>query len=231
MRTKTPVSARRKVAPVLGAGIVLATSSCFALFSLDGYGPPAEATDGSVDGRSDAVAVALDADAAALPGRTIFVTSQTFTGDLGTRDGGDSKCQSAAKDAGLPGTFRAWLSEEGASVVARLVTDAGPLRLVNGMMVATNSADLAMNGPRTGIALDERGRKRGGGACEDGGLMAWTGTRPDGGAPDQPGLDCAQWRSGGGQGLAGLVGRTDDSWTSACQRPCGQQAALYCIEQ
>lgn len=230
MRAKTPMSARRRVATVLAAGIVMATSGCFALFSLDGYGPPAEASDASFDARSDGAVV--DAADAAPPGRTIFVTSQTFNGDLGTRDGGDSKCQSAAKDAGLPGTYRAWLSEEGVSVLDRLVTDAGPLRLVNGTTVADSTADLAMAGPRTGIVLDERGKKRGGGACEDGGLIAWTGTGPDGAAPDMFGMDCAQWRtSGGNQGVAGVVGSTDDSWTSACQRPCGQQAALYCIQQ
>jgi hypothetical protein len=231
MRKKTPASSTRKVATVLAAGIVLATTGCFALFSLDGYGPLAEAPDGSVDAdtKSDA---AVDARDAAPPGRTIFVTSQTFTGDLGTRDGGDSKCQSAAKDAGLPGTYRAWLSEQGSGVLDRLVTDAGPLRLVNGAMVASSTADLAKAGPRTGIVLDERGTKRGGGVCEDGGLIAWTGTGPDGSAPTMFGSDCAQWRTSGGQpGLAGLVGSTDDSWTSACTRPCNQQAALYCIQQ
>jgi hypothetical protein len=214
-------------------GVVMATSGCFALFSLDGYGPPADALDASPDADdagSDGARV--DAADAAPRGRTIFVTSQTFTGDLGTRDGGDSKCQSAATDAGLPGTYRAWLSEQGASVVTRLVTDAGPLRLVNGALVATDTADLAAAGPRTGIVLDERGRTRGGGACDDGGLIAWTGTGPDGAAPTTFGTDCAQWRtSGAQQGLAGLVGSKDTSWTSACTRACNQQAALYCIQQ
>ncbi len=231
MRTKTTASSTRRFATVLSAGVILATSGCFALFSLDGYGPPAEATDGSsdADAKADVGVVAADA---TPPGRTVFVTSQTFNGDLGTRNGGDMKCQSAAMAAGLPGTYRAWLSEDGASVVDRLVTDAGPLRLVNGAMVASSSADLAKNGPRAGIALDEKGQKRGGGGCEDGGLTAWTGTGPKGVAPATSGMDCARWRTNGSQtGLAGLVGSTDDSWTSACQRPCGQQAALYCIQQ
>src|SRR5580692_9705113 len=40
----------------------------------------------------------------------VFVTSATFTGDLGGQKGADAKCARVAKAVGLSGTFKAWLS-------------------------------------------------------------------------------------------------------------------------
>jgi hypothetical protein len=231
-RTKTPLRSPRRLATAVVASIALATPSCFALFSLDGYGPPADPSDASpdVDGRSSAVDGGGDGGATGR-GRTIFVTSSTFQGDFGTRDGGDSKCQAAAVDAGLTGSYRVWLSEDGASALDPLVRDAGPLRLPSGAVVAGDTAELAATGPRTGIVLDERGRKVGGGGCNDGGLVAWTGTAPEGGGSPF-GVDCSNWRSNGTQsGAVGLVGGDTTTWTAACLRQCREQAALYCIQQ
>lgn len=224
-RTKAPP---RRLALAVAACAALATPACFALFSLDGYGPGDNAADASREASSS------DAADAAPRGRTIFVTSSTFTGDLGTRDGGDTKCQALAADAGLSGSYRAWLGETGGAggVLDRLVTDAGPLRLTSGALVADDTADLARTGPRVAIVLDERGRTLGGGGCDDGGLVAWTGTAPDGAAPDSFGQDCSHWRASGSQpGLVGLVGGAGASWTAACTRACNREGALYCIQQ
>ncbi|MDE0205503.1 MAG: hypothetical protein OXP66_05695, partial [Candidatus Tectomicrobia bacterium] len=40
----------------------------------------------------------------------VFVTKAAFQGNFGGLAGADARCQSAARDAGLPGLFRAWLS-------------------------------------------------------------------------------------------------------------------------
>jgi len=40
----------------------------------------------------------------------VFVSSETYQGDLGGIVGADLKCQALASDAGLPGTFKAWIS-------------------------------------------------------------------------------------------------------------------------
>ena len=42
--------------------------------------------------------------------RKVFVTSQTWRGNLGGVSGADAKCQDAARDAGIEGTFLAWIS-------------------------------------------------------------------------------------------------------------------------
>ena len=41
----------------------------------------------------------------------VFVTANTFTGNLGGVAGGNAKCQTEAAAAGLPGTYNAWLSD------------------------------------------------------------------------------------------------------------------------
>lgn len=229
MRTKTPPSSMRKSALGVAALVALATPACFALFSLDGYGPPNAAGDAASD--ADSLDASDGGDAARRP-RTVFVTSQRFTGDLGARDGGDSKCQAAAVDAGLSGSYRVWLSEDNGSAVASLVRDGGPLHLPTGTLVAADLDELARSGPRTGIAIDEKGTKVGGGGCEDGGLVAWTGTAVEGGTRSPLGLDCGRWRtSGTGTGAVGLVGTVGESWTAACTQQCQQRAALYCIQQ
>lgn len=216
------------------AGVLVASlaSGCFALFSLDEYGP-AEARD-ATDGGGDADATARDATAAdaSAPGRTVFVTRETFSGDVGGLDGGDDKCQRVAVDAGLEGTFRAWLGDSRNGTLERFVLDAGPLRLTNGTLVAASTLDLAARGPQSAIVVDQRGEMVTlGGGCGDGGLVAWTGTLPDGGSAGS--LDCARWRSGAapGTGNAGLVGGPAGTWTMACVRGCQTAAALYCIAQ
>jgi hypothetical protein len=41
----------------------------------------------------------------------VFVTANSFTGNLGGVVGGNAKCQTEATAAGLPGTYKAWLSD------------------------------------------------------------------------------------------------------------------------
>ena len=229
------ISRSALVALVLGGaclGFACAVlSGCFALFSLDGYGPPDDVM--AADGGPDAVPAAADGSVAdaRLPGRTIFVTAETFDGNLGARDGGDTTCQAIATDAGLPGTYRVWLSDMSSNAADVLASDAGPLRLRNGTVVAASVDELAQKGPAVPVAVDERGRTVGGGDCSDGGLVAWTGTSADGGKATK--VDCGRWSSSAGvaQGVGGLVAQGGPAWTGACVRSCDTTAALYCIQQ
>jgi hypothetical protein len=230
MRVQSSSNPHRRLA----VSLVIATSAlsgCFALFSLDGYGPPdTSASDAASDGGSEASRDAASGDATA-PGRTIFVTGTTFTGNLGAHDGGDTTCQAIATDAGLSGSYRVWLSDMASDAADHLDRDAGPLRLINGAVVASNVDELVTTGPRTAIAFDERGRPVGGGGCNDGGLAAWTDTAPDGG--NLGSLDCARWTSASNNngGVVGIVAQPGSAWTAACFRGCNSTAALYCIQQ
>jgi hypothetical protein len=44
--------------------------------------------------------------------RVIFLTSVSYAADLGGLPGADAKCRDLAAAVGLPGTFKAWLSDE-----------------------------------------------------------------------------------------------------------------------
>ena len=226
-------------APILRAhratfvGLVLASlgSGCFAIFSLDGYGPPGDlietdASDRPNDGATDA-SPKEPADAAR--GHRIFVTAAPAPGDFGGIDGGDVRCQSAATDAGLTGTYAAWLSDQTHDATARLLADAGPLRLGDGTLVAVTTGELTSAGPRVGIDLDEHGRRLRG-DC-DGGHVAWTDTWPDGGGLRN--ADCDSWTtsSAGKSAAVGMVGAKGTQWTLACMHSCASPAALYCIER
>ena len=237
MRTKASSSSTRRLVVVLVVACS-ALSGCFALFSLDGYGPPPDDVDAAPAQALDARASDVVVEGAPGPvgdaapaGRTVFVTGATFTGNLGMRDGGDMTCQAVAADAGLPGTYRVWLSDVAGDAVAHLARDAGPLRLPSGVIVAANVDELVDAGPRVPIALDERGRMVGGGGCDDGGLVAWTDTSSNGSVEGS--LDCSRWTSANVfiQGVVGLVGQLGSGWTVACTRTCDSQAALYCIQQ
>jgi hypothetical protein len=223
LTTSTSARSTRRIAIASLLATVVAPG-CFALFSLDSYGPGDGLSDGSSD-RDAPTDAATDARDAKPPGRTIFVTGGRFTGDLGGLDGGDAKCQAAAADAGLEGAFKAWLNA-GAAPESRLVLDAGPLRLPSGAIVAASVKDLATSGPMIGIALDERGNRVDGGDCDDG-VVAWIGsaTEPTGKA------SCNAWTARFGTTLVGLVGATGSTWAAACQHSCSDTAALYCLQQ
>ena len=46
-----------------------------------------------------------------LPTKTVFVTSQTYTADFGGYVAARNICNQLASDAGLPGTYSAWISD------------------------------------------------------------------------------------------------------------------------
>jgi hypothetical protein len=51
--------------------------------------------------------------------KIVFVTSQTYTGNLGGHTGADQKCKALALAAGLLGNFKAWISGDGLNEEAR----------------------------------------------------------------------------------------------------------------
>ncbi|MEZ4248105.1 MAG: hypothetical protein R3B99_07695 [Polyangiales bacterium] len=56
---------------------------------------------------------------ACTTGKRLFVTNQFFTANFGSLAGADMRCQAAATAAGLPGTFKAWLSDSETSMASR----------------------------------------------------------------------------------------------------------------
>ena len=97
------------------------------------------------------------------PGKTIFITSQTFNGNLGGLEGADAKCQELADAADLDGTFKAWLSDSETDARDRLTHATVPYRLVDGTTVADDFTDLTdgsldapINRTENGTAVGDR---------------------------------------------------------------------------
>ncbi|MBL9104986.1 MAG: DUF1554 domain-containing protein [Myxococcales bacterium] len=80
------------------------------------------------------------------PVMRLFITSQLYHGDLGGLDGADAKCQSLAEEAGLTGTYKAWLGTDDVPPHTRLYHSPGRYWRIDGVLVADNFEQL-MNGP------------------------------------------------------------------------------------
>ncbi len=151
----------------------------------------------------------------------VFVTSTTVTGNLGGLAGADAMCTARAAAAGLPGTYRAWLSTSTVNAADRLGNASGWVRPDGRPFAATRASLLAgaiLYPPlldETSAAVEHRVR---------------TGTGPDG--RSLAGGNCVDWTSalvesrgtGGGPSF-GTVYWTGNGEASSCNIPNG----LYCL--
>ena len=184
-------------------------------------------------------------------GKCVFVTSTTHDGGfgdpfLGGLAGGDQICNDLATAAGLPGTYRAWLSTVGLVGLQgittpndRFIKTISPYRLLNGSTVADNYADLTDGSLQTNIDVDETG------ATIGAPFQVWTGTLPDGSTfifnPAEPGNStCDDWRfttdPSSGTSVTGIAGDAREStseWTTASAglQDCDNSFRLYCFQQ
>lgn len=98
--------------------------------------------------------------------KLVFATSTVHSGDLGGVAGADDICQLRASEAGLHGTYRAWIASSSTldDPLSRFIKDPFPYRLVEGTRVADNWDGLAPEFPGPGnillnpIVRDEWGR-------------------------------------------------------------------------
>ncbi len=169
----------------------------------------------------------------------VFASSQTYQGNLGGLAGADAKCQGLAADAGLSGTFRAYLSDltdAGVPIVAlQRFTGDGPwvmrTRDAMGKVLRPFDSRAALAGPpRSPIDQDETGHvfvlfdKR----------QVWTGSLLDGGT-DAPtptrDTTCSHWTSTSATGLYGIIDVPTDKWSGLGAVSCADDNRLYCFEQ
>ena len=168
--------------------------------------------------------------------KVVFVTSETYTGDLretpeGTGlEGADAKCNALAVEANLPGEFKAWLSDSvSRDLSSRFAPSEYEYRLVDGTVIATGFDDLLDGQLTSPIQLTEDSNQ----VPIDSGM--WTGTLEDG-TWAGPGKVCDDWTSSDAFSDQGLIGLTDDSiasfwWTSYGPITCNISFRLYCFEQ
>jgi hypothetical protein len=161
----------------------------------------------------------------------LFLSSVLYTGNLkGTAASGlagaDAKCQGLADAAGLPGTYKAWLSDSTSSPASRFVRSTGPYRLVNGTTIAGEWGGLTDGVLRAPINVTETGGGIGGSE------HVWTGTKIDGNPDDE---HCGNWSSAAtGEGVVGSATKLDAGWTKRTNDSddgCDARHHLYCFQQ
>ena len=159
--------------------------------------------------------------------KIVFLTSQTFTGNLGGIQGADKKCQDAAKAAGLAGTFFAWVSTDVSQPGTRFLTfSLGPYILAGGSTLAGNYGDLTDGSLNEPIARNENGEFVGS-------ELVWTATYPSG-TGEFASITCENWTSdsSGVDGSVGSNNATDGDWTDFSSTiPCNTLNHLYCFQQ
>jgi hypothetical protein len=158
-----------------------------------------------------------------IAGKRVFLTRNTYKGNLGGLSGADAICAAEASDAGWIGTVKAWLSDSTQDARDR-ITGVGPWRLPNGVPVAIDTIDLLDGSIFTPINQDASGSYH-----ENG--PVWTGTSENGTRLPET---CSDWSSLGGSGVIGSSSATlGGDWTDPgnylnnCQQ---QEARLYCFE-
>jgi hypothetical protein len=157
----------------------------------------------------------------------VFVTSTEQSGNLGGLNGADAICQSLAGANSLPGTYRAWLSDETGSPSTRFVQSTGPYTLRNGTIVANNWADLTDGPLLAPIEITEEHSAVVGG-------RTWTNTEADGAPLLSNMKHCNNWTAAADPfiGHFGRAFASNRDWTDSRNfLPCAQTAHLYCFQQ
>jgi len=171
--------------------------------------------------------------------RWVFVTSGSpvDSGNLGGIAGADGYCQTFATDAGLPGTYKAWLTgaDPATAPATRfastefkgwyLLPSDPPTPVALGWADLTSpNQDIPANYLQNAISADELGMSPING-------FAWTNTKTDGTQLSAT-EHCADWSADSGNGRSGKVSTnaTDPSWTENAAFDCSVGLRLYCFQ-
>lgn len=170
--------------------------------------------------------------------KRVFITSNTYNGNLGGLDGADRICQTSADSTNpsLGGTWKAWLSigpNNGESPDTRFNKYSGTYQLLpdannNIANIATSWTDLTNGSILAPINVDETRTTRSN-------QNVWTNTRGDGTVYDTSN-DCADW-GGNYSNVKGYIGNnsysSDARWTimESSRDNCDSRRRFYCFEQ
>jgi len=167
-------------------------------------------------------------------GSLVFVTSQSYTGNLGGAAGADSICQQLTTTAGLSGTCKAWISTSTSDPSSTFIQSPYPYVLLDGTTVALSWTALTSSIPAAGIYIDENGNNF---ESTEPSPCVWTSTNNDGTTivnGDQP-WDCNEWTDGSNDfsGSGTQIVWPDGDWSYIPGTPlvCLTACHLYCFQQ
>lgn len=155
----------------------------------------------------------------------VFITNSRHDGNLGGLAGADAICTRIAREAGLPGTYMAWLSNRFGSPASRFTKNPGPYVRVDGIPVANNWADLTDGALLARINKTETGLPA---PTADG--WPWTSTTPSGTWSEED--NCQDWTSTSGEGSVGSSQASRlGTWSQFGFLTCSNKYFLYCFQQ
>lgn len=164
-----------------------------------------------------------------IDARIVFTSSVATNGNLAGVAGADLFCQALASQAGLAGTFRAWVSTTTSSAASRMTPAAVPyVTLVAGqpaVVVADSWTDFTDETLDAPIIRTETGE-----VCTSD--HVWTNTFAAGSAPHDV-VSCQGWTSASSSDI-GIVGSTTavtSDWSFTLNRACDSLQGLYCVQQ
>jgi hypothetical protein len=161
------------------------------------------------------------------PAHLFFMTSESYTGNLGGVAGADEKCARLAETANLAGTFKAILyTSAGWHDVSTRIAINGAVYDTAGELIATAS-EFWWGDHQVLMNRDERGH-----VIEDN-PWAWTGITAGLPETNKCASDGAEWTSDsqGQLGGAGYAIGIGSDWVGVMGHECNQPHRLYCINQ
>ncbi len=157
----------------------------------------------------------------------VFVTSATYTGNLGGLTGADAICQKHANAAALPGKYMAWLADATGSPATRFYQSTVPYKMVDGTVVANNWTDLT-----DGTVVNKITKYETGGTIS--GSEVWTNVNANGTATSST-SDCKLWTDTTNFINIGQKGNplqaNATAWTDWGTMHCIVPGRLYCFQQ
>lgn len=163
------------------------------------------------------------------PKNRVFVTSTTYSGNLGGLVGADAKCQERANAANLGGVWKAWLSDGSLSPSVRFIPSNYPYVRLDGARIADNWTDLVDGSLNTYINITEFGTPYN--------SEVWSNTKTDGTAKyTTANATCSNWTSSSNYSWAirGVSWHSDVTWTDggdSLSLACNSSQRFYCFEQ
>jgi hypothetical protein len=159
----------------------------------------------------------------------VFVSSKTYDGNMGGALGADALCATLAMQAGLGGTWMAWVSDATTSPSQRFTKATVPYRRLDGVAVASSWADLT-TGILNAIDVDETNASHA--SDSSGASKTWTATTVAGVLGTS---SCGNFASNSST-TTGEVGHCTGTgtvnWTSAyATESCNVPNHIYCFEQ
>ena len=148
--------------------------------------------------------------------------SESTDGNMGGIAGANAICATDASNAGMTGTFLAWLGDSTGADPDSSFTRASDYVLRDLTPIGATYADLTDGShpvpidqyPNGQTALINRN--------------VWTAVDTSGVAS---GSSCSDWTSNSGFGSRGLATSTTSTWTDSNQTGCSSPNRLYCVEQ